>query len=115
MDFLRIRSDQRREGKSGEFSYVKDRSLPEDLMVFCQMFYEDGYLTRSELDMLSCEFKKVNKELQIEEGSSELKFNAQYDDKGRLDTCSVLQHIYKDINDLYGWNLTQETIWVIKD
>ena len=63
LDFLKIRSKQRLLGKNGEYSCVKDRSLPEDIMVFCQMFYEDGYLTRSELDMLSCEFKKVNKEL----------------------------------------------------
>ncbi len=63
LDFLKIRSKQRLLGKNGEYSCVKDRSLPEDILIFCQMFYEDGHLTRSELDMLSCEFKKVNKEL----------------------------------------------------
>lgn len=61
--FLKIRTEHRRIGKAGEASYVKDRSLAEDILVFCQLFYQDGYLTADELDLLSTEFYARNKEL----------------------------------------------------
>ena len=34
--FLQMRAAQRRQGKSGDASYVKDRSLAEDLLIFCR-------------------------------------------------------------------------------
>ena len=61
--FLQVRAEQRRQGKSGERSFVKDRSLAEDILIFCQQFYQDGYLTSDELDLLSTEFFEVNKNL----------------------------------------------------
>ena len=44
-------------------SYVKDRSLPEDLLVFCNQFHADGLLTEDELDNLSTQFQTVNRDL----------------------------------------------------
>ena len=61
--FLAIRAEQRLTGKNGKFSYVKDRSLPEDFLVFCQQFHVDGYLTADELDILSVEFQKTSRAL----------------------------------------------------
>ena len=61
--FLKIRADHRALGKSGKSSFVKDRSLAEDILVFCQLFYQDGYLTADELDLLSTEFLEVNRTL----------------------------------------------------
>ncbi len=61
--FLNMRAAQRRRGKSGDASFVKDRSLAEDLLVFCQQFYVDGHLTASELDMLTTEFRRVSRAL----------------------------------------------------
>ncbi len=61
--FLQIRADQRRTGKSGDHSYVKDRSLPEDFLVFCQQFYQDGILSANQLDLLGIEFRRVNNSL----------------------------------------------------
>ena len=63
LHFLQMRAKQRRQGKSGEGSYVKDRSLPEDLLVFCNQFHSDGLLTDDELDNLSTQFQTVNREL----------------------------------------------------
>lgn len=57
MHFLEMRSAQRRKGKSGDESYVKDRSFPEDLLVFCHQFKEDNYLTASQLDLLTIAFR----------------------------------------------------------
>ncbi|MBI5398536.1 deoxynucleoside kinase [Candidatus Woesearchaeota archaeon] len=57
LHFLEMRSAQRRLGKQGDASYVKDRSLPEDLLVFCHQFKEDNYLTASQLDLLTIAFR----------------------------------------------------------
>ena len=76
--FLKMRADLRKMGKKGDASYVKDRSLSEDLLVFCQLFHQDGFLTANELDLLSTEFQKVNRTLPSADllihlhGSSEL-------------------------------------------
>ena len=61
--FLKMRADFRNIGKKGDASYVKDRSLAEDILVFCQLFHQDGFLTNNELDLLSTEFQKVNRAL----------------------------------------------------
>lgn len=61
--FLKMRAEQRKRGTSSPVSTVKDRSLPEDLLVFCQHFHQSGYLTANELDLLSTEFYKVNNSL----------------------------------------------------
>ena len=63
LHFLQMRAKQRRQGKSGDGSHVKDRSLPEDLLVFCNQFHSDGLLTDDELDNLSTQFQTVNREL----------------------------------------------------
>ena len=60
MHFLKMRVEQRKIGKSGVGSYVKDRSLPEDLLIFCHQFNHDGLLTDQELDRLTTEFHKAN-------------------------------------------------------
>lgn len=61
--FLEMRAKQRLQGKSGDSSYVKDRSLPEDLLIFCRQFLQDGHLTANEMDLLTAEFKKVSRGL----------------------------------------------------
>jgi len=58
-----MRAQQRRLGKSGLGSYVKDRSLAEDLLVFCNQFHADGLLTDDELDNLVTQFQTVNRQL----------------------------------------------------
>lgn len=63
LHFLEMRAKQRRLGKSGDASYVKDRSLPEDLLVFCNQFHADGLLTEDELDNLITQFQTVNRQL----------------------------------------------------
>jgi deoxyadenosine/deoxycytidine kinase len=63
LHFLKMRAEQRKTGKSGKGSYVKDRSLPEDLLVFCHQFNRDGLLTNEELDRLTTEFHRFNNEL----------------------------------------------------
>jgi deoxyadenosine/deoxycytidine kinase len=62
--FLHIRAAQRKKAKVSGASFVKDRSLAEDILIFCQQFYQDGILTANELDLLSTEFFAVNRELQ---------------------------------------------------
>ena len=61
--FLGMRAEQRLKGKNGDASYVKDRSFPEDLLVFCYQFHKDGYLTSSQLDSLTADFKRVSNDL----------------------------------------------------
>jgi len=61
--FLHSRADQRRSAKTSEGSFVKDRSLAEDILIFCQLFHHDGILTSDELDLLSTEFHQVNRTL----------------------------------------------------
>ncbi len=61
--FLQMRASQRRQGKNGDASYVKDRSLAEDLLIFCRQFQQDGHLTANELDLLTTEFRQVNQQL----------------------------------------------------
>jgi deoxyadenosine/deoxycytidine kinase len=63
LHFLYMRAKQRKQGKSGAGSYVKDRSLPEDLLVFCNQFHADGLLNDDELDNLLTKFQTVNKQL----------------------------------------------------
>lgn len=63
LHFLKMRAKQRLQGKSGDKSYVKDRSLPEDLLVFCHQFHQDGLLTDIELERLTTEFHKVNNQI----------------------------------------------------
>ncbi|HII72452.1 TPA: deoxynucleoside kinase [Candidatus Woesearchaeota archaeon] len=63
MHFLQMRAEHRLIGKSGDGSYVKDRSLPEDLLVFCYQFNRDGILTDRELDSLVAAFKSRNLQL----------------------------------------------------
>lgn len=63
LHFLKLRAQQRNIGKNKEASYVKDRSLAEDLLVFSQHFYDAGHLTANEFDMLNTEFQKTNKTL----------------------------------------------------
>ena len=63
MYFLKMRAEQRKIGKSGDQSYIKDRSLPEDILIFSQQFYNDGILSDREMDLLTAEFRKVNKTL----------------------------------------------------
>lgn len=61
--FLHLRAEQRRLAKNSEGSFVKDRSLAEDILIFCQLFHHDGILTADELDLLSTEFHQVNRSL----------------------------------------------------
>ena len=61
--FLKTRSLQRRQGKSGDDSYVKDRSLAEDILIFCRQFHQDGLLTALELDQLTTLFHQASKTL----------------------------------------------------
>ncbi len=63
LHFLKMRAEQRLQGKKGDRSYVKDRSLPEDLLVFCHQFHHDGLLTDLELERLTTEFHKTNNQL----------------------------------------------------
>jgi deoxyadenosine/deoxycytidine kinase len=63
LHFLKMRAEQRLQGKKGDRSYVKDRSLPEDLLVFCHQFNQDGLLTDMELERLTTEFHKINNQL----------------------------------------------------
>ena len=64
------------------------------------MFYEDGYLTKSELDMLSCEFKKVNSKLPssdlliVLQGSSERAWN-------------LIQHRGRQMEMEGGWSYSE--------
>jgi deoxyadenosine/deoxycytidine kinase len=61
--FIKMRAEQRQRGADSPTSIVKDRSLAEDLLVFCQHFHQSGYLTSNELDLLSTEFYKANSRL----------------------------------------------------
>jgi len=63
LQLLEMRAKQRRLGKSGAGSFVKDRSLPEDLLVFCNQFHADGLLTDDQLDNLGTQFQTVNRQL----------------------------------------------------
>ncbi|MCD4817463.1 MAG: deoxynucleoside kinase [Candidatus Cloacimonetes bacterium] len=81
LHFLQMRTDMQKRGKSDNHSYVMDRSLPEDLLVFCYQFYQDGILNSDQLDILSVEFKKINDTLLpvdlliILKGSADLAWN----------------------------------------
>jgi deoxyadenosine/deoxycytidine kinase len=59
MHFLEMRAAHQIEGKSGDGSYIIDRSIPEDLLVFSYQFQKDGHLTQNQLDSLSASFKRV--------------------------------------------------------
>jgi deoxyadenosine/deoxycytidine kinase len=58
MHFLKMRAEHQIQGKSGHKSFVIDRSIPEDILVFCYQFRKDGYLTDAQLDLLSNSFKR---------------------------------------------------------
>ncbi|MFO7896255.1 MAG: deoxynucleoside kinase [Candidatus Cloacimonadales bacterium] len=57
LHFLKMRSALQSTGSSGLCSYVMDRSLPEDLLIFCYQFHQDGLLSKDELDILVTKFK----------------------------------------------------------
>lgn len=61
--FLQMRAEQRWSGVNSSVSTVKDRSLAEDLLIFCQHFHQAGYLTDNELGALETEFYAMNKTL----------------------------------------------------
>lgn len=63
LHFLKMRKELQLKGKSAAASFVMDRSLPEDLLVFCYQFYRDGYLTADQLDELTTRFKAVCAEI----------------------------------------------------
>jgi deoxyadenosine/deoxycytidine kinase len=63
LQLLKMRSEMQEKAKKNNRSCVMDRSLPEDLLVFCYQFYKDGYLTRNQLDVLTTVFKEVNEDL----------------------------------------------------
>jgi deoxyadenosine/deoxycytidine kinase len=63
LHFLQMRKELQIKGKNGTESYVMDRSLPEDILVFCHQFYKDGILTKNELDLLNTKFKTVCNEI----------------------------------------------------
>ncbi|MFA7057233.1 MAG: deoxynucleoside kinase [Candidatus Cloacimonadales bacterium] len=63
LHFLKMRAEQRLLGKTGDKSYVKDRSLAEDLLVFCPQFHQSGLLTDVEMERLTTEFHKTNTQL----------------------------------------------------
>ncbi|MDP3990415.1 MAG: deoxynucleoside kinase [archaeon] len=63
LHFLKMRSKQRLIGKSGDKSYVKDRSLPEDYLTFSRMLHNQGYLSDDQLDNLSINFRRKCQEL----------------------------------------------------
>lgn len=63
LHFLEMRKKLQIQGKSGKESFVMDRSLPEDLLVFCYQFHKDGFLNRVELDLLTAKFKTVCNEI----------------------------------------------------
>ncbi len=79
--FLKMRASQRRMAKESGVSYVKDRSLPEDLLVFSYQFNREGLLSDRELERLIADFKATAKELPsadlmvILRGSPELAWN----------------------------------------
>ncbi|MBT7902406.1 deoxynucleoside kinase [Candidatus Woesearchaeota archaeon] len=62
-NFLEFRSAQRIQGKSGNTSYIKDRSLPEDILAFSRAFKEQGILKPREYDVLMAEFRRANEQL----------------------------------------------------
>ncbi|MBN2723196.1 MAG: deoxynucleoside kinase [Deltaproteobacteria bacterium] len=59
MHFLKMRAEMQIRGHDEKMSYVMDRSLPEDLLVFCYQFRQDGHLTQNQLDLLTSEFKRA--------------------------------------------------------
>ncbi len=61
--FLQIRAGQQKKGRKSGRSHVLDRSLPEDLLIFCRQFLLDGHLTKSQYDLLDIEFRRANREL----------------------------------------------------
>ncbi|MFC1897987.1 deoxynucleoside kinase [Candidatus Cloacimonadota bacterium] len=63
LHFLKMRKELQLKGKSTESSAVIDRSLPEDLLIFCYQFHQDGYLTANQLDDLTTKFKAVCNEI----------------------------------------------------
>lgn len=63
LHFLKMRKELQLKGKADQESFVMDRSLPEDLLVFCYQFNQDGYLTANQLDDLTTKFKAVCNEI----------------------------------------------------
>lgn len=63
LHFLNMRKELQIKGTSGKESFVMDRSLPEDLLIFCYQFHKDGFLDHDELDLLIAKFKSVCNEI----------------------------------------------------
>ncbi len=97
--FLRMRSEQRLQGKSGDGSYIKDRSFAEDLLVFCYQFEKDGILTADELNQLITEFKQVNMTLPSADLMIILKGNAKL-------AWSRIQQRGREMETEGGWSLS---------
>ena len=63
LHFLEMRKQLQINGHNSKISAVMDRSLPEDLLVFCHQFHQDGLLTSDELDLLTAKYKSVCREI----------------------------------------------------
>jgi deoxyadenosine/deoxycytidine kinase len=80
LHFLDMRSNQRKIAKNGGGSYVKDRSLPEDLLIFSRDLHREGYMTEDQLDLLRVAFRQRCDELPqadvmvVLQGSAELAY-----------------------------------------
>ena len=75
--FLTMRKELQISGKNDYKSCVIDRSLPEDLLVFCHQFQKDGYLSNDELDLLTSDFLQVTKNIPAEDLLIVLKGNTE--------------------------------------
>lgn len=105
--FLEMRKQMQLQGKDGKKSYVMDRSLPEDLLVFCHQFKKDGYLSSDELDLLNSDFLHAAKELPSEDllivlkGDSEIAWS-RIQQRGReMETEGGWS--FQDIDNLNHW------------
>ncbi|MDO9577651.1 MAG: deoxynucleoside kinase [Candidatus Cloacimonadales bacterium] len=100
LHFLKMRKELQLKGKSLESSAVIDRSLPEDLLIFCYQFYQDGYLTANQLDDLTTRFKAACHEIP----SPDLLIIL----KGRADLAwSRIQQRGREMEIEGGWSLSE--------
>ncbi len=97
LHFLKMRADLHNEGKNSNCSCVMDRSIPEDLLIFCYQFLRDGYLTRNELDSLTTRFKKICNELPSTDLIIILKGNPEF-------AWNRIQQRGREIEIEGGWN-----------
>ncbi|MCF7857711.1 MAG: deoxynucleoside kinase [Candidatus Cloacimonetes bacterium] len=97
LHFLQMRKNLQITGTSGGKSYVMDRSLLEDLLVFCYQFHKDGFLSDNELDLLTAKFKTVCNEIPSPDLLIVL--------KGRADLAwSRIQQRGREMEMEGGWN-----------